>query len=435
MGKTKKDVLIVGLALFASYFGAGNLIFPPLLGLISGNEWNLGALAFIFSAVFMPVLALYIISKAGGSVEELTKKIHPNFHKALLIVIMLLAGLVAIPRTGAVAYELGLSAVLPNFPAQAFILIYFFIAFYFSVDVNKMINKVAKYLTPALVIILIGIIIKGIISPIGVSAPAKESGIFVKNFLGGYQTGDLIVSYLLGSVIIGDIIRRGYKTDRERNSIVLGAGFVAFILLFIIYAGLLYLGATVSSLFTPDIDRSRLLLSIVEELLGNFGLIALGIAVVLACITTAIGQITSIADFLKETTNGKISHKKGAIISSVISAGIALLGVEKIVFITTPIFLAVYPNLIVLSVLGIFSKFSISKTCYRFTVFFTLVISLLESFTSLFKVSFIVDFINSIPFSEHGFAWIIPAISGFVIGIIFDSLSKKKGEKICRITE
>ena len=33
------DVLFVGLAFFASYFGAGNLIFPPMLGLQSGSNW------------------------------------------------------------------------------------------------------------------------------------------------------------------------------------------------------------------------------------------------------------------------------------------------------------------------------------------------------------------------------------------------------------
>ena len=37
------DVLFVGLAFFASYFGAGNLIFPPMLGLHT------------FSSLFSPV--------------------------------------------------------------------------------------------------------------------------------------------------------------------------------------------------------------------------------------------------------------------------------------------------------------------------------------------------------------------------------------------
>ena len=47
MEKTKKqiksrDILFIGLALFATYFGAGNLIFPPMLGLQSGADWGPG---------------------------------------------------------------------------------------------------------------------------------------------------------------------------------------------------------------------------------------------------------------------------------------------------------------------------------------------------------------------------------------------------------
>ena len=33
-----KDTVIVGLALFSTMFGAGNLIFPPQIGLFSGQE-------------------------------------------------------------------------------------------------------------------------------------------------------------------------------------------------------------------------------------------------------------------------------------------------------------------------------------------------------------------------------------------------------------
>ena len=33
------DAGIVGLALFATIFGAGNLVFPPILGLTAGTDW------------------------------------------------------------------------------------------------------------------------------------------------------------------------------------------------------------------------------------------------------------------------------------------------------------------------------------------------------------------------------------------------------------
>lgn len=439
MKNIRKDILIIGLALFGSYFGAGNLIFPPLLGLISGQDWGIGAAAFIVSAVFLPVLALYVISYCGGSVEKLTKKLHPNFFKALLLVIMLMASSVSVPRTGAVGYELGLAAVFPEFPMPLFIILYFGIAFYFSIDVNEMINRVGRYLTPVLVILLIGIIIKGVLTPIGSPAPAKESGMLIQNFLGGYQTGDLIVSYLLGTVFIGDIIRRGYHSDKDRNVVVAGAGVIAFLLLCIIYVGLLYLGAGAGSKFHADIERSELLIGIAQHLLGSGGLAILGTAVFLACLTTAIGQITSIAAFFHEFTKGRISHKQAAAFFSVLGASIALLGVERIVFITTPIFLAIYPSLIVLTVLGLLFKNSLSKACYRCTVAFTLAVSLPEAFVSLFKVQPVIDVLHRIPLSEHGFAWVVPAIIGFVLGKVIQyiehDITKRKGEQLCNITE
>ncbi len=419
-----RDSLIIGLALFASYFGAGNLIFPPLLGLQSANQWVVGSAGFILSGVFMPVLALYVISRAGGSVEKLTKDLHPSFSKYLLLLIMLFAGHVSVPRTGAVGYELGVEAVFPNFPMPVFIILYFAIAFYFSLDVNEMIDKVGKYLTPALVIILIFIIIKGVFTPLGTPTEPSVDNVLVNSFLGGYQTGDLIVSYLLGTVFIGDIIRRGYSSDKERNRMTANAGVIAFVLLFVIYVGLLFLGAKVSGVYPPDVDRSELLLAIVNTVLGKTGLYALGIAVILACLTTAIGQITSIAAFFHEFSKGKISHKLAAAVFSIIGASIALLGVEKIVFITTPIFLGVYPSLIVLMILGIFKNYLPNKASYRLTMIFTLVISIIEAANSILGIEAIGKFINMIPLSSYGFAWVLPAILGFIIGAVIGKKEK-----------
>src|SRR3712207_7607936 len=101
MKEKKKDVLVVGLALFGSYFGAGNLIFPPLLGFLAGNQWTWASIGFIISAVLMPVFALYVISRNGGSLEVMTKDIHKNFAKILLLCIMLFAAHISVPRTGA----------------------------------------------------------------------------------------------------------------------------------------------------------------------------------------------------------------------------------------------------------------------------------------------------------------------------------------------
>ena len=43
----KKDILVMGFAMFAIFFGSGNLIFPPIIGLVSGEQvgWAIIGLA------------------------------------------------------------------------------------------------------------------------------------------------------------------------------------------------------------------------------------------------------------------------------------------------------------------------------------------------------------------------------------------------------
>ena len=410
MKKQKKDIFIVGLALFGSYFGAGNLIFPPLLGFLSGSQWSLAAIGFCISAVLMPVVGLYVISKNGGSLEAMTEDIHKNFAKFLLLFIMVFAGCISVPRTGAVAYELGFKSLFPSA-----------IALYFSLDINRMINSVGKFLTPVLVVVLLGIIIKGIFTPIGVPTLPQQSGVFTHSFLEGYQTGDLIVSYLIGTVFIGDIVYRGYRTSRERNKLTAYCGVIALILLAVIYVGLIYLGASVSGYYPKDIDRSQLLLAIAERVLGKNGMIFLSIAVVLACVTTAIGQITSIANFFHDFSNGKIPHKMAAVVSSVVGATIAVLGVENIVYYATPIYKGVYPSLIVLMILGIFRKFIPNKQSFRYALIFTLAVSVLEAILSVANVPSIKAFIDILPLSSLGFAWVLPATLGLIVGAVSGS--------------
>ena len=419
MKEKKKDVLIVGLALFGSYFGAGNLIFPPLLGFLAGNQWTWASIGFIISAVLMPVFALYVISRNGGSLETMTKDIHKNFAKILLLCIMLFAAHISVPRTGAVAYELGFKSLFPGVPIYAFIAIYFAIVVCFSFDVNMMISRVGKYLTPVLVVLLLGIIIKGVTTPLGVPASPQKTGVLINSFLEGYQTGDLLVSYLIGTVFIGDIVRRGYKSNGQRNRYVAYTGVIALVLLAVIYIGLIYLGATVSAQLPSNIDRSDLLVTIAERVLGKKWLSVFSIAVVLACVTTAIGQITSIADFFHELSNKRINHKVAVVFFSLLSGSIAILGVEKIVYFATPIYLAVYPSVIVLMFLGIFRSLFKTKESFRYALMFTLIVSILEAILSVADIGIIRSFIAILPLSEAGFSWLLPAVLGLVIGSVF----------------
>ena len=43
----RKDVIVCGFALFAIFFGAGNLIFPPHLGVLAGDRWFTAMVGFL----------------------------------------------------------------------------------------------------------------------------------------------------------------------------------------------------------------------------------------------------------------------------------------------------------------------------------------------------------------------------------------------------
>lgn len=72
MEKQYKDIIVVGFALFAMFFGAGNLIFPLYLGLVSGNQWLIGFLGFVIADVGLALLAILASAKCGGDISRLS---------------------------------------------------------------------------------------------------------------------------------------------------------------------------------------------------------------------------------------------------------------------------------------------------------------------------------------------------------------------------
>ncbi len=49
--KLTKDILILGFAIFSMYFGAGNIIFPPYLGLSSTNDWGIAFVSYFIADI------------------------------------------------------------------------------------------------------------------------------------------------------------------------------------------------------------------------------------------------------------------------------------------------------------------------------------------------------------------------------------------------
>ena len=67
MKATYSDITAFGLALFSLFFGAGNFIFPPLLGQMAGEHLFTALIGFIITAVGMPLLGVLVVSLIGSN--------------------------------------------------------------------------------------------------------------------------------------------------------------------------------------------------------------------------------------------------------------------------------------------------------------------------------------------------------------------------------
>lgn len=260
-----RDIAILGFAYFATYFGAGNLIFPPLLGLNSGSSFFSGLVGLTLSGVFLPIFTLIVIG-LNGNVHAITDHVGKYTYNILLAALMLVCTFVSIPRTCATAIQLGIQGNIPAAPFIPLVILYFLISFFFSLDKNRVMDRMGKYLTPLLALILVIISVLGIIHPLGTPGAPSVPQPFVNAFLGGYNTGDVLVSFIMASVFITAIANKGYTEIKQRNHCLIACGLIAFILLFIIYGALLYMGACVSQDYPQTIGRADLLVAIIRRI-------------------------------------------------------------------------------------------------------------------------------------------------------------------------
>lgn len=426
--KRLNDVFVLGFALFAIFFGAGNLIFPPSLGLAAGKHWPLAALGFLLTDPVLPILGVIATSKAGGKAEDLGKRVSPTFAKALGALCILVVGpLFSIPRTSATVYEIAVKPFMPNSPIIITSVIFFILTYLFVVNQNSVMEKIGKYLTPALLIILTIIIIKSIISPIAPMIEPKANNFFLLGFREGYQTMDALGASLMAGIVLTDLIYRGYKGRKEQEVMTNKVGLVAGALLLFVYGGLTYVGATGGNLFKPGISRVDLLLGLVTKLFGTTGAVATSIVVSLACLTTSVGLTATTANYFNSISKGKISYKSVSIAVVLCSLVLSLIGVEGLISIAVPILATIYPVIIVLIVMTLFDKHIPNGDTYTGAVLGAFLVSFIININEATGLlGGIMKVIKKLPLFEGGFPWILPAV---VLGIIFMIYGKSKESK------
>ena len=409
MKNKMRDSIVVGFALFSMFFGAGNLIFPPSLGNKLGDQYLLGIIGFVLTGVGLPLLAILACSKGNGTFEGITNKIGHKFTLILTTVLFIAIGpLLAIPRTAATTFEISILPLFPTWSPIIVMAVYFLINLFFVLRRSSIIDTLGKFLTPALIVILTIVIVKGIMDPIGEMVPTGATNILSTSLLEGYQTMDALAALLFAGVITSSIVEKGYK-GTEVKSVLLKASAIAVIGLAFVYGGLTFIGAHTVNLVDSGISNTSLLVFIANKILGTFGLVLIGAAIGLACLTTSIGLLTAGSTFFEKVTNGKVSYKVNALVISLISYVIACQGVDKIVKLSVPILNVLYPVAITIIVVTMLNKFITNIVAIRLAVYVSLVCG--------FLFSFFGTALNAFPLASVGFGWVIPTMLALVIGL------------------
>lgn len=420
-----KDILIIGFALFSMFFGAGNLIFPPFIGLTSGSSWLISFLGFVIADVGIILLSINAVLKAG-SFQNVVQRVGKRFGVGLEVIMMLCLGpILVIPRTAATTFEMSIMPIFEGFNPVVFSIIFFLLTFILTVKPTKVMDIIGTFLTPALLIALAFLIGKGIMSPIGeLNTNINSDNLFVNGITQGYQTMDALGIGGVTALIITSLVGKGYKDKNENRKLAMKASTIAGIGLVVVYGGLAYLGATASNMYDGSISQTTLLVNITRTLLGNTGIILLGIIVALACLTTSIGLTSVTAKYFEDVTNKKLKYIHIVAFICIFSAAASNLGVEKIIAIAVPILTVIYPVSILLVLVATFDGRLKNDKVVKGATYATLAISILTVVDSL---GISIGFVHKLPLASLGFNWIVPAILGGLIGLI---LSKKENNEL-----
>lgn len=430
-------ILPIGLMLFSFFFGAGNFIFPPVLGQAAGDNLLSATIGFCISGVGLPLLGIIAMAiNRSDNPDNLASPVHPNFAKALVIICALTIGpFFAIPRTAAVSFDTGILAFVPagyhDLGMIAYSLFFFLLTYYLSVNPSKIIDNIGKIMTPMLLICLAILIAFVLLDPLGPTQAAQGDYAevpFFKGFQEGYNTMDLLAAMLFGAATVNAIESKGILDHKLLTRLCIYAGIIAATFLALIYSSLAYTGATSVQAFGIVSNGGQLLNQIAVHYMGNFGKVILALIIFFACITTSIGLTSSISGYFNALFNEKIQYQRYVLAISVFSFAVSNVGLSNIIKFSIPVLCMLYPIVIVLVLLNVCSGlFKRDPYIFRPCVLFTTIFAILDGLKAAgINTGFIHASLESyMPLYNIGFGWVVPCIAGIVLGFIWKACAQK----------
>ena len=347
--------VVTGLMLFALFFGAGNLIFPPVLGASAGDRLPAVMAGFLITGVLLPLVAVIAVSTSGEGILGLARRVGGRFGAVAPAAVYLSIGpLYAIPRVVTVAYELATRPVLEllgaapgrwTLPAHAagFLVVSVLIA----LRPSRLADRVGRWLTPALLVLIAVLCVATIAGDDVVERAASgpyAAAPFSTGLTQGYLTMDVLAATVFGIVVIQTLRSRGIGSTGRVVRATAAAGGIAATLLAAVYIGLAMIGARTGG--AAD-DGTALLRSAASSALGPAGVIVFAAIVILACLTTSVGLLSAWAGYAYATLP-RTTFSRHLIAGAGCALILSNLGLAVIIKIVAPLTLLLYPITITL---------------------------------------------------------------------------------------
>ncbi|MGX7111810.1 branched-chain amino acid transport system II carrier protein [Gemella cuniculi] len=435
-----KKGILTGILLFGIFFGAGNLIFPPALGVNSGENFWPAILGFVVSGVGIAIITLIVGTlNPNGYGAELDEKVSPLYSTVYLVLLYASIGpLFAIPRTAATAFDIGVEPLVKNSTLPwllIFTIIYFGCAFLLAINPTKILDRVGKILTPIFAVLIIVLIIFGVMKFNG-SNPVADTYLtpslaFGTGFIEGYNTLDALASVAFCIIAMSALKQLGFKDKKEFLSSVWIAGLVTAIGFSILYVGLGLLGNKFSIstevLENTKVNKGAYVLSeAARGIFGNFGGIFLGIMVILTCFTTTVGLIVATSEFFNKKFP-QFSYKIYTIIFTLVGFAIANIGLQDVIKFSIPMLLFLYPITITLVIIVIVNKYvALSKIGMQLTMGVVTLISILSVVGSTLEISLLTNIISKLPLAAQSLEWLVPVLICIIISLVLPNRQKGK---------
>lgn len=430
-----KNTWIIGFTLFAMFFGAGNLIFPPNLGLDSGHFFWPAILAFVLTGIGLPLLGVVVGAFDKQGYIGALNRISPKFSLVFLVIIYLTIGpLFAIPRTASTSFEMTVTPIAHTNSSMAlfiFTVIYFLVVLYLCINPSKMVDRIGSLLTPLLLITILAMIVKGFVD-FGSNNPGAGNtelyhstlSSFSQGFTQGYLTMDAIASIAFSLIVVNAVKETGITQSNQIFKQTVIAGLIAAVALVFIYISLGYIGnhmnvsqGKLNELVSNNQNIGAYLLTTVASVgYGIFGKYLLGIIVALACLTTASGLIVAVAGYFNRIFP-KISYKMYVIIFTVVSFILANQGLNSVISMSVPVLSIVYPVAITIIFLILIARFVPTKPiAQQIPIFVVAIVSILSVISTQGWLK--MSFIDNLPLKEYSLEWFPIAVISTIIAYI-----------------